>query len=70
MGDVIKLKTVRKERAGTAKGQITATNRAKFGRTKAERRADEAEAARREEVLDAAKRDRVTPIAEDGSKAG
>ncbi|WP_374945232.1 DUF4169 family protein [Sphingomonas sp.] len=57
MADVINMAAARKARARTAKDTQAAANRAAFGRTKAERAADEAEAARRKALLDGAKRD-------------
>ncbi|WP_374943792.1 DUF4169 family protein [Sphingomonas sp.] len=57
MADVINLRTARKTRAREVKEQEAVANRAAFGRTKAERAADEAEAARREAALDGTKRE-------------
>ena len=55
MGDVINLRSVRKAKArATASAQADA-NRAKFGRTKAEKQADAAEKARSERLLDGTK---------------
>lgn len=57
MAEIINLRQARKIRArGTAEATASA-NRAKFGRTRAERQADEAETARRDRALDNAKRD-------------
>lgn len=57
MGDVINLKTARKARARADKVTAAAANRAKFGRTKAQRAEEKAEAARRAAALDGAKCD-------------
>lgn len=57
MGDVINLRTARKART-RAKAAVQAdANRVKFGRTKAEKRAETAEQARRNMLLDGAKLD-------------
>lgn len=55
MADVINLRTARKAKARAAKDKQAAANRAAFGRTKAERATDAAEAARRDAVVDGAK---------------
>jgi hypothetical protein len=57
MADVINLRTARKARTRAVKEQKAAANRAAFGRTKADRDAEAADAARRRAVLDGAKRD-------------
>lgn len=55
MGDVINLRSARKAKArATASAQADA-NRAKFGRTKAEKQADAIEKARSERLLDGTK---------------
>jgi hypothetical protein len=57
MGDVINLRAVRKAKT-RAKAAVQAdANRAKFGRTKAEKQADAIERARRKALLDGAKLD-------------
>lgn len=57
MGDVVNLRLARKAKArDTAQGQA-ASNRAKFGRTKAEKQRDALGAARAERLLDGALRD-------------
>ncbi|MBW4330147.1 DUF4169 family protein [Stakelama sp. CBK3Z-3] len=57
MGEVVNLRTARKQRARAAKAATAETNRAAFGRTKAERARDETEKAKREALLDGAKRE-------------
>ena len=52
MGDVVNLSQFRKKRERAAKAQQRAANRARTGRTKAERQMTQAEAARGETVLD------------------
>lgn len=52
MGDVVNLRAARKLRKRAAASAHADANRAKFGRTKAERLADTAESARREKMLD------------------
>lgn len=69
MGDVINLRQARKQRDRAAASRLAETNRAKFGRTKAERLAQQAEAERQEKQIEGARRDRVdgmeeTPIEE------
>ncbi|HVI97797.1 MAG TPA: DUF4169 family protein [Sphingomonas sp.] len=58
MGEVVNLRLARKAKARAAKQTIAAANRAAFGRTRAERRAAEAERTRLDHDLDGAKRDR------------
>ena len=55
MAEVINLRTARKAKARTAATQQAAANRAKHGRTKAERARQQAEAARLAQVLGGAK---------------
>ena len=55
MGDVVNLRRARKAKVRKAAQATAAANRARFGRTKAERHADEAEAARLASVLDGAR---------------
>lgn len=55
MGDVINLRTARKAKARADAANTAASNRARFGRTKAEKRKEATENARREQTLDGAK---------------
>ena len=55
MGDVINLNRFRKARDKAAKAQDADANRHSFGRTKAEKTAEENEEARRKALLDGAK---------------
>ncbi len=55
MGDVINLNRFRKARAKADRAQEADANRAKFGRTAADKARDEADAARRKALLDGAK---------------
>ncbi|MAX01020.1 MAG: DUF4169 domain-containing protein [Sphingomonas sp.] len=57
MGEVVNLRTARKARARAAKAATAETNRAAFGRTKAERARDAANKAKRDALLDGAKRE-------------
>ncbi|MGT2514220.1 DUF4169 family protein [Sphingomonas panni] len=57
MGDVINLNRFRKGRDKAAKAQDADANRRKFGRTKAEKAAEDGEEARRKALLDGAKRE-------------
>ena len=57
MGEVVSFRTARKARARADAQTTAAANRAKFGRTKAERAAEEQAAARRDALLDGAKRE-------------
>ena len=59
MADVININRARKVRDRAAKAQKAVENRARFGRTKAEKAADAAEKARTERQLDQAKRDQA-----------
>ncbi|MGN6374370.1 MAG: DUF4169 family protein [Sphingomonas sp.] len=54
MGDIVNLRLARKAKARATKETTAAANRAAFGRTKAERLADEAAKARQERQLDGA----------------
>ena len=56
MGEIISLKAGRKARARRA--DAAEANRTRFGRTKAEKARDSAEAARRERLLDDARMER------------
>ncbi|MBV8393435.1 MAG: DUF4169 family protein [Alphaproteobacteria bacterium] len=58
MADVINLRRARKEKAQRDRNNEAQANRLRFGRTKARKAADEAEAARRR---DAAEQSRLTP---------
>ncbi|WP_242196553.1 DUF4169 family protein [Sphingomonas hankookensis] len=57
MGDVINLNRFRKGRDKGARAQEADANRRKFGRTKAERTAEEQDEARHKALLDGAKRE-------------
>ena len=57
MGEVVNLRLARKARARIGAQTAAAANRAKFGRTKAERVAMEQEAAREARRLDGAERE-------------
>jgi hypothetical protein len=56
MGDIVNLKHARKARARAEKAEVAAANRARFGRTKAEKSRDKAESAVVARTLDGAKR--------------
>lgn len=55
MGDVVNLNKARKARGRDAASVTAAANRAKFGRTKAEKQRDAADKARIEKTVDGAK---------------
>ena len=57
MGDVINLNRFRKARDKAAKAQDADANRRRFGRTRAEKAAEEREESRRKALLDGAKLD-------------
>ena len=57
MGEVVNFRAARKAKARAEAETTAAANRAKFGRAKAERLAEEQEAARRAALLDGAKRE-------------
>jgi len=57
MTNIVNLRQVRKAKARVDKAQTAQENRARFGRTKAERLADAAEKERRTAMLDGARRD-------------
>lgn len=57
MGEVVNLRRARKARARDTAETTAATNRAAFGRSKAERETTAAQAARLERGLDGAKRE-------------
>jgi hypothetical protein len=57
IADIINLNRARKAKARVDKAAQADANRARFGRTKAEKAADDAEAARLKRDLDGARRD-------------
>lgn len=57
MAEIVNLNRARKAKARTDAAKVAEANRAKFGRTKAERSAEAAEQARRTTLLDGAKRE-------------
>lgn len=57
MGDIINLRAARKAKARGDAQKQAAANRAKFGRTKAQKAADAREEAERAKLLDGAKRE-------------
>jgi hypothetical protein len=57
MAEIVNLNRARKARAKAEAGKAAEANRAKFGRTKAERDAEAADKARRDALLDGAKRE-------------
>ncbi len=57
MAEIVNLKAVKKAKARAEKDRSAEANRAKFGRTRAERLRDEAEKARAARTLDGAKLD-------------
>ncbi|MES2042893.1 MAG: DUF4169 family protein [Pseudomonadota bacterium] len=57
MAEIINLRTARRARARVDAATRADANRAKFGRTKAEKKNDAAEAARRAKLLDGARLD-------------
>ncbi len=57
MAEIVNLNQARKAKARTDAAKTAEANRAKFGRTKAERAAEAAEQARRAALLDGAKRE-------------
>lgn len=61
MGDVINLRQARKAKARDDKAQQADANRAKFGRTKAQRQADDTQRAQQEAAVDAAYREDRAP---------
>ncbi|KQN06644.1 hypothetical protein ASE85_19435 [Sphingobium sp. Leaf26] len=58
MTDIVNLRQVRKTKARTDKAKLAEENRARFGRTKAQRHADDMEKQRHMALLDGARRDR------------
>jgi hypothetical protein len=57
MADILSLSKARKAKARADKEAIAAANRAKFGRTKAERLADETRKKSADKLIDAHKRE-------------
>jgi hypothetical protein len=57
MGEIVSFKLHRKKRARAEKDEQAAENRAKFGRSKAEKKLTEAEKAKAAKDLDAHKRE-------------
>jgi hypothetical protein len=57
MAEIVNLNKARKAKARAEAGKQAEANRAKFGRTKAEKDRDAAEQARRNALLDGAKRE-------------
>ncbi len=57
MAEIVNLRQVRKQRARAKAAEQAAANRARHGRTPAQKQADAAEAARRRALLDGAKVD-------------
>jgi hypothetical protein len=57
MAEIVNLNRVRKAKARSDAGKAAEANRAKFGRTKAERDTEAAEQARCDALLDGAKRE-------------
>ena len=55
MGEVVNFRRARKARDRAEAGKLAEANRAKFGRTTAERQADAADAARIQRTLEGAK---------------
>lgn len=57
MGDVVNLRREKKRAARAVKAEAAAENRARFGRTKTEKRSDDAERRKAARVLDGHKLD-------------
>ncbi len=57
MGEIVSFRRAKKRRAAGGAERQAAANRAKFGRSKAEKSTDDAEKKRRDALLDAAKRE-------------
>lgn len=57
MAEIVNFNRARKAKARAEAGKRAEANRAKFGRTRAEREAEAAEQARRDALLDGAKRE-------------
>lgn len=58
MTNIVNLRQVRKNKARADKAKAAEENRVRFGRTKAQRQAEEAEGQRRIALLEGARRDR------------
>lgn len=69
MGDVVNLNQFRKDRARAAEKRKARDNRAKYGRTGADRRADKAEEEKAKRDLDGKKRDGDTPENSGGGRS-
>ena len=65
MAEIVNLNRARKARAKVEAGKVAEANRAKFGRTRAERDAEAADNARRDALLDGAKRETSPPVIPD-----
>ncbi len=65
MGDIINLRQARKTRARADKARVAEVNRARFGRTKAQKATDALESARHDKIVDGARLG-----ADDADKAG
>ena len=61
MGEIVNLRQVKKQRAKADAAAQAAENRAKFGRTKAEKRREAMETERATQLLDGAKREGDPP---------
>ncbi len=61
MAEIINLRTARKARDRAVAAAAADTNRARFGRNKAEKQTDAAEATRREKLLDGARLGEADP---------
>ena len=70
MGDVVNLNQFRKRRERAAKAQKRAVNRARTGRTKADRQMTQAEAAQGEAALDGKRIDHEPDEPEGGGRPG
>ena len=70
MGDVVNLNQFRKKRDRAAKAQQRAANRARTGRTKAERQATQIEASRGDGALDGKRIDHEPDEPEGGDRLG
>lgn len=62
MAEIINLRAARKARTRADAAATADANRAKFGRSKAEKQTDAAEATRREKLLDGARLDEPDPV--------
>ncbi|MEJ7933295.1 DUF4169 family protein [Sphingobium sp. AN558] len=62
MGDLINLRRARKAKARQDRLSVAQANRLKFGRTKAQKQAEAADAARLNAHIDGARRDGATDI--------